>query len=99
MHKTTPLGHIHTAEKWPIGHILAQATGYIRLFIQSFPEFNRNYRSFIPQHAVYVSAPLAAHEVSDNQVSQEQYPEYQHQHQIFNQPVLGKECDKAEEQH
>jgi len=62
------------------------------------PVLNRDRRSFIPQHAVYVSAPFTAHEVSDNQVSQEYYPEYQHQHQIPDQPVLGKQCDKAKEQ-
>jgi hypothetical protein len=37
--------------------------------------------------------------MSDYQVSQKQYPEYQHQHRISNQPVLGKECNKAKEHH
>jgi hypothetical protein len=36
--------------------------------------------------------------MSDRQVSQKQNPEYQHQHRISDQPVLGKECDKAKEQ-
>ena len=37
--------------------------------------------------------------MSDRQVSQKQHPEYQHQHRISDQPVLGKECDKAKEHH
>ena len=37
--------------------------------------------------------------MSDYQVSQEQHPEYQHQHRIPDQPVLGKEGDKAKEHH
>ena len=37
--------------------------------------------------------------MSDYQVSQEHYPEYQHQYRIPDQPVLGKECDKAKEHH
>jgi hypothetical protein len=36
--------------------------------------------------------------MGDYQVSQEQYPEDPHQHQIPDQPVLGKKCDKAKEQ-
>ena len=35
--------------------------------------------------------------MSEYQVSQEHYPEYQHQHRIPDQPVLGEECDKAKE--
>ena len=37
--------------------------------------------------------------MSNYQVSQKQNPEYQHQHRIPDQPVLGKEGDKAKEQH
>jgi hypothetical protein len=37
--------------------------------------------------------------MGDYQVPQEQYPEDPHQHQVSDQPVLGKECDKAKEQY
>ena len=56
------------------------------------------HRLFIPQHAVDVSAPLATHVMSDSKVPQKQYPEYQHEYWISDQPVLGEECDKAKEQ-
>ena len=54
-------------------------------------------RSFIPQQAVYVSAPFTAPVISDCQVSQKQYQEHQHRHRIPDQSVLREKRDKAKD--
>jgi hypothetical protein len=93
---------------WRSGQTLCQCwlnkvtgPGYLRIDVGkpgTFLPGTVPLRSFIPQQAVYVSASFTAPVMSDCQVSQKQYPEHQHQHRISDQPVLGKECDKAKEQ-